>query len=173
MGVIEPVGFDAKDDLDRTELADAGVNVIQNIHGIGTVLRNLFALSTSPEFRFANAIIQRNFIKVSCVDALQISENTPNNIANVENDRVIIINFMHKLWQQGSNSVVREGETFGQYILENGGLSKESDAYDVIADASNNPVSSLQLGQRNIDVFFMFPAPAGSIRIGVGLIYKA
>jgi hypothetical protein len=97
LGVIEPVGFTAQDDLDRTALADAGVNVIQNIRGVGIVLRNLFALSTSPEYRFANALMQRNFIKMSCVAALQGSENSPNNIGEVEKDRVIIINFMHRL----------------------------------------------------------------------------
>jgi hypothetical protein len=173
LGVIEPVGFSAQDDLDRTELAEAGVNVIQNISGLGVVLRNLFALSTSPEFKFANAILQRNFIKVSCVDALQISENTPNSIDAVQHDRIAVINFMHRLWQQGSNGNVRVGETFGQYQLADGKLSTEKDAYEVIGDATNNPVADMQQGLRNIDVYFMFPAPAGSIKIGVGLIYKA
>jgi hypothetical protein len=173
MGIIEPVGFTAENDFDRTDLAEAGVNVIQNVRGVGTILRNLFSLSTSPEFKFANAVIQRNFIKISCVDALRISENTPNNIDSVLNDRIIVINFMHKLWKQGSNGSIKEGETFGQYMLDDGSLSAEEDGYEVIADASNNPVSQLQIGSRNIDVYFMFPAPAGSIKIGVGIIYKA
>ncbi|MDR2193871.1 MAG: hypothetical protein LBP19_05310 [Treponema sp.] len=173
MGIIEPVGFTADNDFDRTELAEAGVNVIQQARGIGIMLRNLFSLSTSPEFKFANAIIQRNFIKISCVTALQISENTPNNIESVLNDRVTVINFMHKLWKQGSNGNTKEGETFGQYMRDDGSLSTEADGYEVIADASNNPVSQLQIGNRNIDVYFMFPAPAGSIKIGVGIIYKA
>jgi hypothetical protein len=172
-GVIEPVGYAALDDVDRTSLAEAGVNVIQNVRGAGNSARNFFTLSTSAEFRFANAVIQRNFIKLSCVDALQISENTPNGVDAVENDRIIVINFMRRLWKQGSNGNIREGETFGQYMRDDGTLSTEEDAYEVIADASNNPVAHLQAGNRNIDIFFMFPAPAGSIRIGVGLIYKA
>jgi hypothetical protein len=148
-------------------------DILQNISGLGVVLRNLFALSTRAEFKFANAILQRNFIKVSCVDALQISENTPNSIDAVQHDRITVVNFMHRLWQQGSNGNVRVGETFGQYQLADGSLSTEADAYEVIGGVTNNPVADMQQGLRNIDVYFMFPAPAGSIKIGVGLIYKA
>jgi hypothetical protein len=171
-GASETAGYPAASDFDRTDLAEAGVNVIQNIPGRGLVVRNFFTPSTAPEFRFANAVIMRNFIKVSMVDALQESENTPNTIANVREDRMKGCQFMHKLWLRGSSGTAPEGETFGQYEKDDGTVSAEEDAYEIVADASNNSVSQLQAGERNMDIWFMFPAPAGSIKVGVGLMYK-
>jgi len=171
-GVNSVIGYTADKDENRTDLADAGINVIQKMKGKGFILRNAFTPSTAVEFRYSNAVIERNFIKVSCVDSLQDSENTPNTIANVREDRMAVLQFMNKLWRSGSNGSTKEGETFGQYEKDDGSLSTTEDAFEVIADASNNSVATLQAGERNIDIWFMFPAPAGSIKVGVGLIYK-
>lgn len=171
-GVNSVIGYTADKGEDRTDLADAGVNVIQKMKGKGFILRNAFTPSTAKEFRYANATIQRNFIKISCVDSLEDSENTPNTIGNVREDRMAVLQFMNKLWRSGSNGSTKEGETFGQYEKDDGTLSTTEDAFEVIADASNNSVATLQAGERNIDIWFMFPAPAGSIRVGCGLIYK-
>lgn len=173
-GVYEVFGFTAPDDQDRTDLADAGVNVIQFLSGTGYCVRNLFTSSTAVEFRYVNAVFMRNFIKVSGVDSLQTSENTPNSIGRVREDRMAMLQFMHRLWKRGSTGNVKEGETFGQYELDDGKgtVSSEEDAYEVIADASNNPVGFLQAGNRDIDVYFGFPSPAGSIKIGVGVLYR-
>lgn len=172
VGAMDVVGFQALDDYDRTDLADAGVNVIQNVPGRGIIIRNWFTPSTAPEFKFGNAVTMRNYIKISGVDSLQDSENTPNDIGHVREDRSAMLQFMHRLWLYGSNGNVPEGETFGQYEKSDGSTSKEEEAYEVIADATNNPVASLQAGNRDIDIWFMFPAPAGSIKVGVGLMYK-
>jgi hypothetical protein len=172
MGASEVAGYTAINDFDRTDLAGAGVNVIQRMDGRGLITRNFFTPSTAPEFRFANSVIMRNFIKLSIVDSLQESENQPNVIALVREDRMLAVQFMHKLWLKGSTGDVPEGETFGQYEKDDGSMSAEEDAYEVVADASNNSVAQLQAGERNMDVWFMFPAPAGSIRIGCGLLYK-
>lgn len=171
-GILEVFGYQALDNDDRTDLAEAGVNVIQSITGRGIILRNLFTPSTAPEFRNATAVIQRNFYKISIVSSLEESENTPNDIGHVREDRMAVIQFMHRQWLRGSTGSVKEGETFGQYENEDSSLSTEADAYEVIADASNNSVATLQAGERNIDLYFMSPTPAGSIRVGVGLIYK-
>jgi len=171
-GASEVYGFQALDDEDRTELAEAGCNVLQAVSGLGVILRNLFTVSTASEFRYSNAVIQRNFIKVSCVESLQDSENSPNSIASVREDRMACLQFMNRLWAKGSTGNVKEGETFGQYEKDDGTTSTKDDAFEVIADASNNSVATLQAGNRNVDMWFMFPAPAGSIRVGVGLIYK-
>lgn len=166
------IGYTADKDQDRTDLADAGVNVIQKVTGKGFLLRNAFTPSTAAEWRYANAVIQRNFIKISVVDSLQDSENTPNTMPNVREDRMATLQFMHKMWRSGSNGSTREGEFFGQYEKDDGSLSTVEDAFEVVADATNNSVQTLQAGERNIDIWFMFPAPAGSIKVGVGLIYK-
>jgi hypothetical protein len=172
LGVSDVVGYSALNDFDRTDLAEAGVNVIQNVSGRGIIVRNHFTPSTSPEFRYSNAVIQRNYIKVSVVDSLQTSENTPNSITQVRADRMACLHFMNKMWDRGSTGNVPKGETFGQYEKADGSLSSQVEAYEVIADASNNSVATLQAGERNIDIYFMFPAPAGSIKVGVGIIYR-
>ena len=172
VGVNSVIGYTAEKDEDRTDLAEAGINVVQKMKGKGFILRNAFTPSTAKEFRYSNAVIERNFIKVSCVDSLQDSENTPNTIGQVREDRMAVLQFMNKLWRSGSNGSIKEGETFGQYEKEDGSTSTTEDAFEVIADASNNSVATLQMGERNIDIWFMFPAPAGSIKVGVGLIYK-
>lgn len=172
LGINSVIGYQALKDEDRTELAENGVNVIQKMNGKGIILRNSFTPSTAKEFRYSNAVIQRNFIKISCVDALQDSENTPNDIGSVREDRMAVLQFMNKLWRSGSNGNVKEGETFGQYEKDDGTISTVDDAFEVIADATNNSVAQLQSGERNIDIWFMFSAPAGSIKVGVGLIYK-
>lgn len=170
-GVYDVYGYTADDDLNRTDLAESGVNVAQKISGYGICVRNLFTGSTAKEFRYANVVFMRNYIKVSGVDSLKESENTPNDIGHVREDRMAMLQFMNKLWLRGSNGNIKEGETFGQYENEDGTLSTKDDAFEVIGDASNNPVDSLEAGERNIDTYFSFPAPAGSIRVGVGVIY--
>lgn len=166
------VGYQALGDFDRTDLAEAGVNVIQSLLGRGIVVRNWFTPSTAPEFMFGNGLLMRNYIKVSAVDSLQDSENTPNDIQAVREDRMALLQFLNKLWTRGSNGNVREGETFGQYENEDGTLTTRDDAFEVVGDATNNPVSSLRAGNRDLDCWFTYPSPAGSIKVGVGILYK-
>jgi hypothetical protein len=171
-GVVGVVGDQFLDDNDRTDLAEAGVNVIQYVKGYGYIVRNFFTPSTSKEFLFANGILMREFIKVSAVDSLQGSENTPNSFNRVKEDKSAILNFLYTLWNVGSTGQVPPGETFGQVIASDGSATRVEEHFEVTADAVNNPASSLQAGERNLDVYFTYPAPAGSIKIGVGIMLK-
>lgn len=158
------------DDNDRTDLAEAGVNIITFVQGSGYIIRNFFTPSTSTEFQFGNGILMREYIKVSSVDSLQSSENTPNSLNRIKEDKMAILNFMLRLWRVGSTGNSPEGEFFGQSEDAQGNPTKWSDHIQVQADAINNPQSSINAGERNIDVWFTFPAPAGSIKIGCGLL---
>lgn len=169
-GIVGVVGTQLLDDNDRTDVANAGVNMIQEIQGFGTIIRNFFTPSITTEFQFANGILMREFIKVSAVDSLQVSENTPNSFNRIKEDKTAILNFLYRLWSVGSNGNVPTGETFGQTIDDEGNPSAPQDHFQVQADAVNNPLSSVQAGERNLDVYFSYPAPAGSIRIGVGIL---
>ena len=159
-------------DQDRTDLAEYGINIIQFVKGQGFRIRNLFALSTDSAGMFTNGLMMRNFIKVSAQDSLQSSENYPNSFQRILADRDAISNFLFKLWFKGSTNSVPEGETFGQYIKADGSPSTPSDHFEVQADAVNNPITSIQAGERNLNVGFTFPAPTGSIYIDVGIILK-
>jgi len=172
-GVNGIVGDTFKLDTDRTDIAEAGVNVIQSLTGYGIIIRNFFTPSITTEFMFANGILMREYIKNSAVDSLQDSENTPNSIGRIQSDRDAILSFLHNLWERGSTGSVPAGETFGQSFNESDGSStKPNDHFQVIADITNNPQDKINLGERNVNVYFTYPTPAGSIKIGVGFILR-
>ena len=172
VGITGIVGDQLLNDIDRTDVAEAGVNMIQFLQGFGYVIRNFFTPSTSTAFQFANGILMREYIKVSSVDSLQTSENTPNSFNRIKEDKTAILNFLYRLWFVGSTGNVPEGETFGQLTNDDGTPTTPEEHFEVQADAVNNPASSVQAGERNLDVYFSYPAPAGSIRISVGILLK-
>jgi len=72
----------------------------------------------------------------------------------------------------GSTGFVPEGETFGQFEKEDGSATKFSDHCQIQADIINNPQANINEGERNLDSWFTYPTPAGSIRIGVGFMLR-
>lgn len=169
-GVVGIVGSQFLDDFERTDIAESGVNLIQDLTGIGVVLRNFFTPSTDVAYQFANGLLQRNFIKASIVDSLQTSENLPNSINRIKADRMAALQFLYRLWQVGSTGNVPVGETFGRTQDDEGNESQPEEHFEVQADLVNNPQASINAGERSIDIWFTYPAPAGSIRIGVGIL---
>lgn len=172
-GALGVVGKTFRDDIDRTDLAENGINLIQNLEGFGLVIRNFFTPSIDTAFQFANGILMRDFIKISVVDALQPSENKPNSLARIREDRTAVLQFLYRLWERGSSGTVPVGETFGQGVRDDGSLAPPEDHWDVVAGPSNNPQSSINAGERNIDIWFSYPAPTGSIKIGVGILLRS
>jgi hypothetical protein len=170
-GITGVVGEQFLNDLDRTDLADAGINVIQFVTGSGILVRNWFTPSTTKEFQFGNGIFMRNFIKISVIDSLSDTVNEPNNFARIQASKDAVTNFFYSLWRTGSTGNVPEGETFGQTINPDTGVGTvPADHFQIQADLINNPQSSIENGERNIDSWFTYPAPASSVKIGVGLM---
>jgi len=167
------VGDTFLSDIDRTELAEAGINVLQDLTGYGIVVRNFFTPSIAKEFKFANGILMREFIKVSAKDSLQDAENTPNSLGRIQSDRMAILGFLYELWNKGSTGSVPIGETFGQGVHADGSATKPEEHFEVKADITNNPQDKIDDGERNLDTHFSFPAPGGSIRIGVGILLRS
>jgi len=172
-GTIGIVGNQFLSDIDRTTIAEAGVNIIQNLSGIGTIIRNFFTPSVETAYQFANGIFMRNFIKISVVDSLQTSENTPNSINRIKEDKMAALQFLYRLWDGGSTGNVPIGESFGRTQDAAGIESSPENHFQVQADVVNNPQSAINAGERNIDIYFTYPTPAGSIKIGVGILLLA
>lgn len=169
-GVSGVVG-EIKSELDRTDIAESGVNLIRNIKGTGIILKSFYTPSTTTEYKFGNGILMREYIKISVIDSLADTVNEPNNYARIQASRSAVVRFFNSLWRTGSTGNVPEGETFGQTIdPETNEASEESDHYQVQADFINNPQADIENGERNIDSWFTYPAPAASIKIGVGLM---
>ena len=170
LGCRGVVGTEQTGDLDRTDIANAGANCIVAEAGRGIVIKDFFTPSTTLEFMFANGILMREYFKVSIKDSLAPSVNTPNSANRIEEDKTAIYNFYRAHWDRGSTGNVPQGETFGQLRKADNTLSDFEEHVQIQADVINNPPSTVQAGQRNLDSWFKYPAPAGSIKIGVGLM---
>lgn len=167
------VGDQIIDDNDRTDVANAGVNVIHQRAGIGVQIRNLYTTSTDDQYRFGNGVLMKSFFTVSSVDSLVNAENTPNSFNRILADKSAIDTFLQNMWLRGSTGNVPTGETFGQGFKSDGVTpTQPEDHFFVQADIVNNPQSSLNLGNRNEDSWFTFPTPAGSIKIGWGFLVR-
>jgi len=171
-GITGIVGVDFPNETDRTDLCNAGINVTQNLKGSGYTVRSFYTPSTTQEFKFANGILMREFIKVSVKDSLADTINEPNNFDRIKVSRDAVLAFFLLLWSRGSTGYVPEGETFGQSLNTDGSATKFEDHVQVQADLFNNPQANINAGERNIDSWFTYPAPAASIKIGVGLILR-
>lgn len=172
-GIVGIVGTQFTDAQDRTDLADRGINCLEYLTGYGYLIRNFFTPSITTEFKFGNGLMMRDFIKVSCVDSLQSSENMPNSFNRIKEDRMACLIFLRKMWDSGSTGSVPKGETFGISEDVDGNPTKFEDHVEVQADVINNPTDKIALGERNIDIYFTYPTPAGSIKIGVGFILQS
>ena len=161
------------DDQDRTDIANAGVNCLQFVQGYGYLLRNAFTPSTDSVFQFFNAIVMRDYIKISAINGLQTSENTPNSYQRIVEDGYAIKMFCFNLWNKGSTGSVPQGETFGQGFDAQGNPTTFEDAVSVTADMTNNTAASIAAGERYSHTYFTFPAPAGVIEVGVGVMVRS
>lgn len=170
LGIQGLVGEQVLDDNNRTDVAEAGVNVIQEVAGSGFIIRNFFTPSTTTEFRFANGILMREFIKVSLVDSFALSENEPNTLDKIRELKMAALQFMYRLWFRGSTGNVPEGETFAQSEDAEGNKTSFDDHVIIRADLTNNPQANINLGERNVDLWFSYPPPAGSTKVGIGFL---
>ncbi len=171
VGIEGIVGDQFLDKIDRRDLVNAGINVIQNITGSGYVVKNWVTPSTTDEFQWGNGILMRSFVQVSIGDSVQDSENEPNSFNRIQAVAGAVQEFYYILWAQGSTGNVAEGETFGILQNEDGTFTTFKDHVYVQADAFNNPASEIRIGKRRIDSWFSSPSPAVDIRINVGFIF--
>lgn len=168
-GIVGIVGETFSDsEQDRTDLANAGINLTQNLAVGGTIIKNMFTFSTTLEFQFANGILMKSYFLVSFVDSLKDTENEPNTFPRIRISAAALTSFYYRHWTSGSTGNAPAGETFGQLEKEDGSLTQPQDHYQVKADIFNNPTAQVVAGQRVIDSWFSYPAPAGTIIIGVG-----
>lgn len=152
------------DDGDRTNVLNAGLNMIIEAEGGGYRTGNLVTFSTAKEWVFSEAGIMNSFIRVSVIDSLRSKENKPTTFARGDAQSKAITTFMYKLYSKGSTGGAPLGETFGA-SAENPNFL---DLVEVQFDPINNPQEELNLGNTAFDIWFNIPSPNGSITIGTG-----
>jgi hypothetical protein len=138
--------------------------------GKGYIIHDFFTPSTALEYNYGNGILMMDYIKISVVDSLTGSRNYPNTMARIKADKMACLNWLRRLWDVGSTGTVPQGETFAQTVDATGKATTFDDHIIVQADLINNPQSNINLGERNIWIWYSYPAPTGSIEIGVGVL---
>jgi phage tail sheath protein FI len=169
-GVTGVVGHQDFDDAVRTRLIEAGGNISQVIDG-AVRIRNWITPSTLVEFLFGHTLIQMNLIRESVKGSMTVKQNEPNVFKRIERGRDGIVAFMARLWRQGNNGKVEEGEFFGQQqdpeTLE---ATQMSDHFEVISDPSVNDRDHLLQGKRDYNIRFTPVPETLDIYVNVGII---
>ena len=169
-GVIGVVGDVEYSDTERTELAEAGMNVITVKPGVGIQIRNFFTASTAERYRNGHALLMLKYVRESIKESVAGDENRPNSLNRISANKTAIFKFMWNLWAKGSTGKVPLGETFGQFFNEDNTPSTFEQHVEIIADASNNPKDQLLVGNRDLEVGFSVSDPTGSIFVYAGLV---
>jgi hypothetical protein len=158
-------------ETDRADLQNAGINIIQDLQGRGTLNRSFITPSTNSAYLFGKWNLLQNFIKISSVESNYAAENRPNRISMLKNIGQAILDFGEKLFE-GSYpfGIDRENGAFGQFFNVDGTVSTFDQIFQVQVDQFNNPNSAIINGQGSIFVYF-YPSPdLRELGIGVGIL---
>jgi len=155
---------------DRTDICQAGVNIVQYIQGRGLINRSAYTPSTNTGALFINYLVMQNFIKISSVESLYKVENRPNKLSLLKTYADSIKDFGKKLYDGSFPFGIDSNGAFGQFFKADGSVSTFEDVFIVQADQFNNTNSQLAIGEGNIFVRFFPPAPLTSLAIGVGVV---
>lgn len=153
----------------RTDIANAGINLIQKVAGAGLIVRTFITPSTNVGGLFGKFLIMTNFIKVSAVQSLANTESRPNKITTLKDYGEIIRDFGRKLYKGSYPFGIDRDGAFGAFIKQDGTLSTLDDVFTVDASQFVNPQSSINIGQGNIIVRYYGASDLTSLAIGVGV----
>lgn len=161
-GVLGIVGDQIDDDVERTVLADFGVNMIQYISGVGVVLRNARMPSTNRAYKWFNQIFMRMVYKKSFEESFKVLENDESGEELLRRITEGIRSFMY-------SDYLGNSRTGGKCAFLKYGDLKFEDVVRIECDASNNDLDAVLNGEVTGSVYFTPPPPAESIEIGVGI----
>ncbi len=164
-GVVAPKEFT---NIERTNIAEAGVNIIQKIEGKGIIIRNFRTFSTAKGWIYGGVLMMSNFINISVMDSSSPEMGGPNTSEKVKRQEGAVKRFLHDLYLKGTNGSVVEGETFGRVTVD-GVLQDEEQLYQLNMDPTINTQDVLQDGKRYIKIHFQIVSPLEILRVGIGI----
>lgn len=138
-------------------LANIGMNVMNDFSG-EIVLRTGRTPSKLPEWTFTNAVNMATYFKLSYVNSLVNYENQTNNDELLANIVGSMKDFAHDFYLSSSNGGNEGGFASGSFTAVT-----RFDYGSLI-----NRRSSIQAGVVRVNFYFIPPAPAERIRVGVG-----
>lgn len=150
------------------DLANAGLNCISDLVG-SYAIRSARTPSKLKEWTFSNALLMSIYFKKSFEDSLQDVENEPNTAALLGRIRESIATFAFAFYRGSSNGGGEGG--FASFEKSGGVTSDFSDVTKIVADESINPIAKINAGELRVNFYFMSPAPAERVMVGVGLLY--
>jgi hypothetical protein len=151
----------------RTDILAAGVNLVQNIPGVGLSLRSFRTPTTGQFMKWGTDLLLENFIKVSSVESLHFAESRPNRITALQEYGRAIRDFGMRLDQGSFPYGIDPNGAFGTFTKPDGKLATFDDKYTVQADQFNNPNASIQAGEGNILISFLPTPLLESLGIGI------
>lgn len=153
---------------DRTDILEAGVNLIQNRAGKGIILRSFRTPSTNTSAMFANLLLMQNFIKISVVESLSQAENRPNKLSKLKDYGNKARDFGFKLYEGSFPFGIDSDGAFGDFKKADGSDSQFEDVYTVQDNEFINDQTSLMNGEGNILIWFYGAPLLESLGVGVG-----
>jgi len=152
----------------RTSILAAGINLIQQLPGVGLSLRSFRTPSTNGAYLWGTWNLMQNFVKVSAVESLQSAESRPNRLQSLQEKGRAISDFGRKLYNGSYPFGIDPSGAFGTFTRSDGKQSTFDDVFTVQVDQFNNPQSSINAGEGNIAVYMYPPPLLESLGIGVG-----
>lgn len=152
----------------RTTILAAGINLIQNLPGVGLSLRSFRTPSTGQGYTWATWNLMQNFVKVSATESLHSSESRPNRLQSLQEKGRAISDFGRKLFTGSFPFGIDPAGAFGTFTRSDGKPSQFEDVFTVQVDQFNNPQSSINAGEGNVSVYMYPPPLLESLGIGVG-----
>lgn len=153
---------------ERTDILEAGINLVQFITGVGLSMRSFRTPSTNGAFRWGTWLLMQNFVKVSAVESLHSSESRPNRLQSLQEKGRAISDFGRKLYNGSFPFGIDPAGAFGTFIRSDGRPSQFEDVFTVQVDQFNNPQSSINAGEGNVFIYMYPPPLLESLAIGVG-----
>ena len=151
------------------EFKNLGLNCISNIDGVFAI-RSARTHSKLKERIFVNSTLMAIYFKKSFERSLQDVENESNTAQLLDSISAKITAFAYDFYLSSSNGGNETG--FASFKKKGGGDSTFNDVTLVVADGTINPLSQINEGILRVKFYFMAPAPAESILIGVGLLFN-
>ena len=162
------VGHNNFDNIERTQIYDAGFNIIQDKNGIR--IRNFRTFNLNDLYEHFSALLVENYFRNSGVQFSAYMENEPNVAKRVRVGAEAIKDFVWEFWNYGSNGKGTPGESMGQFEKSDNTLSTFPEHYILEFGPKVNPVDRLFTGQRVFDLWISLSTPTKRVVLGVGLM---